>query len=242
LKSFGETDKKFMKKILYVLCAVLINTLICISIFAEEVHIMHGWPAQQGDAFQKIVNAFEAKHPRIQVVVEVVGRDRPAILATRLAAGNPPDMTPHPWLGLQTEWARNGQIVSLEDLVDPSEIIDSLKILGRVDGKLYGLFVFPSIKSLVWYNKKAFEAHRYQPPKNWDEMIKLSNAIVADGGVPWSIGLESGAASGWPGTDWIEDIMLRSGGPDLYDKWVHHDIPWTHAAVKRPLNTLVRSF
>lgn len=64
-------------------------------------------------------------------------------------------------------------------------------------------------------------------------MIALSNAIVADGGVPWIIGLESGAASGWPGTDWIEDILLRSAGPDTYDQWVNHDIPWTHPAVNK---------
>jgi len=200
---------------------------------AAEVHVMHGWPAQQGRAFKKIVAAFEAEHPDIQVIVEVVGRDRPAILATRLAAGNPPDLTPHPWLGLQAEWARNRRIVALENLVDPSQLLDSLKPLGYVNGKLYGLFVFPSIKSLVWYNKRAFEGHGYKPPRNWAEMLSLSDRIVADGGVPWVIGLESGAASGWPGTDWIEDIVLRSAGPDVYDQWVRHDIPWTHPSVKK---------
>jgi len=105
--------------------------------------------------------------------------------------------------------------------------------LGYINGKLYGLFVFPSIKSLVWYNKKAFQAKGYTLPRNWEEMIFLSDKIVADGGIPWAIGLESGAASGWPGTDWIEDIMLRSGGIKSYDKWVRHDIPWTHPTVKK---------
>ena len=76
-----------------------------------SVTVMHGWPAQQGDTFNKIVAAFEKNHPNIEVVVEVVGRDRPAVLAARLAAGNPPDVTPHPWLGLQKAWARDGHIV-----------------------------------------------------------------------------------------------------------------------------------
>jgi alpha-glucoside transport system substrate-binding protein len=221
--------KKFHTVFATFLIIVFINT----AVLAKEVHVMHGWPAQQGDAFRKIVTAFETKHPDIDIIVEVVGRDRPAILATRLAAGNPPDITPHPWLGLQTAWAQSEQIVSLEELVDPSELLDSVKHLGYVDGKLYGLFVFPSVKSLVWYNKKAFQTKGYAPPKNWDEMISLSNAIVADGGVPWIIGLESGAASGWPGTDWIEDLLLRSAGPHIYDQWVNHDIPWTHPAVKK---------
>lgn len=57
--------------------------------------------------------------------------------------------------------------------------------------------------------------------------------MIADGNIPWSVGMESGAASGWPGTDWIEDIMLRTAGPEVYDQWVNHDIPWTDARVKR---------
>jgi alpha-glucoside transport system substrate-binding protein len=63
-------------------------------------------------------------------------------------------------------------------------------------------------------------------------LIALSDKIVADGGTPWSIGVESEAASGWPATDWIEDIMLRTAGPDIYDKWVNHEIAWTDDAVK----------
>ncbi len=197
------------------------------------VTIMHGWPAQQGEVFDRIVEAFEKKHPDIEVVVEVVGRDRPAVLAARLAAGNPPDLTPHPWLGLQADWARNGHIVSLEGLVDTSAILDALKPLGRVEGKLYGLFVFPNIKSLVWYNKKAFTSKGYALPRSWAEMIALSRRIVDEGGTPWAIGLESGAASGWPGTDWIEDILLRTAGPVVYDKWVNHEIPWTHPEIRK---------
>ena len=222
-----------MKKFLIFLAVLSFTIFSATSGSANEVSVMHGWPAQQGAAFEKIVKAFMIKHPEIKVIVEVVGRDRPAFLATRLAAGNPPDLTPHPWLGLQTEWAKNNQIICLDGLVDPSELLDALKPFGYVNGKLYGLFVFPNIKSLVWYNKRQFELKTYRPPVSWDEMIALSNKIVAAGGTPWAIGLESGAASGWPATDWIEDIMLRTAGPQLYDKWVQHKIPWTHPAVKR---------
>lgn len=105
--------------------------------------------------------------------------------------------------------------------------------LGSYEGHLYGIWFKGALKSLVWYNPKAFQEKGYQVPKTWDEMIALSDRIVADGGTPWCIGLESGAASGWPGTDWIEDIMLRTAGPEVYDKWVNHEIPWTDPAVKR---------
>jgi alpha-glucoside transport system substrate-binding protein len=222
-----------MKKLLIFFVIINFPIFLATSVFAAKVNVVHGWPAQQGEAFEKIVNAFMVKHPDIEVIVEVIGRDRPAYLATRLAAGNPPDLTPHPWLGLQAVWAKTNQIVCLEGLIDPSGILDALKPLGYVNGKLFGLFVFPNIKSLVWYNKRQFERRGYRPPRSWDAMLTLSNKIVADGGRPWAIGLESGAASGWPGTDWIEDIMLRSAGPQIYDRWVNHQIPWTHPAVQR---------
>ena len=216
------------------LCVTLIMTVLLGGVaFGAPVNVLHGWPAQQGEAFNKIVKVFEEKYPDIQVVVEVVGRDRPAVLAARLAAGNPPDITPHPWLGLQADWARNGRIVSLDGLVDPSSLLKALKPLGYLDGKLYGLFVFPNIKSLIWYNKRAFASRGYKPAKSWAELMALSKRIVSDGGTPWAVGLESGAASGWPGTDWIEDIMLRTAGPVIYDKWVAHEIPWTHPQVKK---------
>ena len=222
-----------LKKFLIFYISLNVFVFLATSARASKVNVMHGWPAQQAEAFEKIVNVFMDKHPDIEVIIEVVGRDRPAYLATRLAAGNPPDLTPHPWLGLQEEWAKTDQIVCLEGLIDPAEILDALKPLGYVNGKLFGLFLFPNVKSLVWYNKRQFAHNGYRPPRTWDEMLTLSNKIVADGRTPWAIGLESGAASGWPGTDWIEDIMLRSAGPQIYDQWVAHEIPWTHPAVKR---------
>ncbi|HIJ56598.1 MAG TPA: extracellular solute-binding protein, partial [Deltaproteobacteria bacterium] len=142
-----------MIKILNSLYLSLITTVLLFGVASgASVSVMHGWPAQQGEAFNKIVSVFEKKHPDIEVIVEVVGRDRPAVLAARLAAGNPPDITPHPWLALQADWARSGQIVSMEGLVDSSALLDALEPLGYVDGKIYGLFVFPNIKSLIWYN------------------------------------------------------------------------------------------
>jgi alpha-glucoside transport system substrate-binding protein len=88
------------------------------------------------------------------------------------------------------------------------------------------------IKSLVWYRPDVFAAKGYEVPTTWDEMEALMEQMVANGDTPWAIGLESGAASGWPATDWIEDIMLRTAGPDVYDQWVNHEIPWTDPRVQ----------
>ena len=85
---------------------------------------------------------------------------------------------------------------------------------------------------MVWYPKAAFDAAGYKVPETWDEMLALSDQIVADGSTPWCVGFESGGATGWPATDWMEDIMLRTAGTDTYDKWVAHEIPFNDPAVE----------
>ncbi len=76
-------------------------------------------------------------------------------------------------------------------------------------------------KELVWYPKAEFDEAGYKVPTTWDEMMALTDQIANDGDTPWCIGIESGAATGWPMTDWIEDVMLRTTSPENYDKWVN---------------------
>jgi alpha-glucoside transport system substrate-binding protein len=132
-------------------------------------------------------------------------------------------------------FAEAGELVELWP-----EIIESIesnyapvwKDLGSYNGTPYGVFHRVNAKSLVWYPKKAFEAAGYEVPTTWDELIALSDQIVADGGTPWCVGMESGAATGWVGTDWMEDIMLRTAGPEVYDQWVNHEIAFNSDPVK----------
>src|SRR5690606_32066894 len=160
-----------------------------------------------------------------------------AVLTTRAQAGNPPDVALLPNPGFVVEMARDGHLVALNDVLDMNrlqeEYAQTWLDLGSVDGQLYAIFLSADLKSLVWYNPKEFAARGYEIPATWDELMALTQRIAADGGKAWAIGLESGAASGWPGTDWIEDILLRTAGPEVYDQWVNHEIPWTHPEVKR---------
>ena len=89
-----------------------------------------------------------------------------------------------------------------------------------------------NLKSMVWYPKDDFDAAGYEVPTTWDELIALSDQIVDDGSTPWCVGFESEGATGWPATDWMEDIMLRTAGPDVYDQWVAHEIPFNDPAVE----------
>lgn len=192
------------------------------------------WASGEARSFDAAVAPF-TEETGTQIAWEGT-RDLPTVLAIRVAAGNPPDIAILPNPGQMVEFAKTGDLVALDTFMDmeqlKSDYAQSWLDLGSYEGKLYAFFYKAAVKGLVWYSPAAFEAKGYTVPTTWDELIALSDQIVADGGVPWCLGVESGAASGWPATDWIEDIMLRTAGPDVYDQWVDHTIPWTDPAIK----------
>jgi len=97
--------------------------------------------------------------------------------------------------------------------------------------ELYGFFYKVDVKSLVWYIPEAFDEAGYDVPESMEDLKALTDQIVEDGGTPWCIGLGSGAATGWPATDWVEDMMLRTQVPAVYDQWVTNELPFNDAAV-----------
>jgi alpha-glucoside transport system substrate-binding protein len=167
-------------------------------------------------------------------------RDLNAVLTTRVEAGNPPDITAAPSSSTMQTFIDEGEIVAL-DFLDMERIQEQFGQgwidLGSVDGTLYAVFPRAAIKSLIWYSPPAFEAAGYEVPTTWEELVALCEQIVDDGAACFSIGLESGAASGWPATDWIEDIMLRTNSLETYDAWVSHEIDWTSPEVTRAWET-----
>lgn len=207
---------------------------------AGSVIVFGTWSGEELDAFNAVLAPFTEE---TGISVAFLGtRDLPAVLTTRVEAGNPPDVAIMPNPGQVAELADLGALVDLATFMDTDQLEadygQSWLDISSFEGELISLFFKPAYKSLVWYNPKAFDAAGYAVPTSWDEMIALSDQIVADGGVPWCVGFESGEASGWPGTDWAEDIMLRTAGPDVYDQWVNHEIPWTDPAVKTAWETM----
>ncbi len=201
---------------------------------AGAVTVLGVWSGDERTAFEEVVAPFTEESG---ITMQFEGtRDLAAVLTTRVEAGNPPDVAILPNPGQMVEFAKEGDLVDIGAFMDMGQLgqdyAQSWLDLASYDGTLYGIFYKAAIKSLVWYSPAAFEAGGYEVPTNWDELIALSDQIVADGGVPWCLGIESGAASGWPATDWVEDIMLRTAGGAVYDQWVNHEIPWTDPAVK----------
>jgi len=157
------------------------------------------------------------------------GKQFEGVIAAEVAGGQAPDMADFPQPGLVEQFSKQGKIVDVSTFLDPAWLKQNyaqfwldLAMRPGADGKPFmaGVWARDSVKSLVWYPKKAFDAAGYKIPTTWDEMIALSDQIVKDGGTPWCIGIESGSATGWPGTDWVEDILLRTAPLTTYDNWV----------------------
>ncbi len=200
----------------------------------ETVTVFSACGEEQCIVFQSTFEGFIAE-TGIDVVVEG-SPDFETVATVRSEAGDPYDILNFPQPGLMADFTRDGFLVDLNTFLSDEEVSaafpDAYVDSGKVDGTLVGLWHGADVKSLVWYPKAAFEAAGYAVPETWDELIALSDQIVADGSVPWCIGIESGGATGWPGTDWIEDIMLRTTSPENYDKWTTGELDFASPEVK----------
>jgi alpha-glucoside transport system substrate-binding protein len=181
--------------------------------------------------------------------IEVVGSDDfEAQLRIRVEGGDPPAAAFTPQPASICEFADQGVLVSLEEMgFDIAEMqANHSKFwmdLGLCDdGQHYGIPWFPNFKSIVFYHVPTFEANGYEVPETWDDMMALSQQIVDDGLTPWCFGFESGDADGWPGTDWIEDILVRQSGGDTYAQWFNHEIPFNDPAVVAAFDTFGELF
>jgi DNA-binding SARP family transcriptional activator/ABC-type glycerol-3-phosphate transport system substrate-binding protein len=158
---------------------------------------------------------------------------------------DPPDIAYFQQPGGLVNLARRGYLadlgvyLDLEQLrADTSPYLVSLGTIGRdgawpsTDGATYGAFAHLALKSLIWYPVPEYRAAGYAIPRTWDELITVSERLVADGRTPWCMGFESGVATGWPGTDWIENLLLAGAGPETYDDWTFHRIPFDSSEVR----------
>jgi len=163
-----------------------------------------------------------------------------------LEAGSAPNISIFPQPGLASDMAKRGFLTDLGAenaswLKDNYAAGQSWVDLGTYAGKdgnkaFYGFPFKTDLKSLVWYSPENFEDAGYEVPKTMEELKALTEKIVADGGTPWCIGLGSGAATGWPATDWVEDMMLRTASPEDYDKWVSNEMKFDDPVVVNAIN------
>jgi alpha-glucoside transport system substrate-binding protein len=174
-------------------------------------------------------------------------RDVNSILTTRVSGGDPPDVALPASLGIFQDLARDGELTplsecpGLEDQVR-ADYSDAIIDLGTVDGELYGVFMKAGNKGTIWYNVPFFADNDYQPltaDSTFQDLLDLTEQIASEKeageheAFPWSDAQEIGGGSGFPGSDWIQQIVLGEFGPEVYDQWVAHEIPYNDPQIQQ---------
>jgi len=162
-------------------------------------------------------------------------------------AGSPPNIAVFPQPGLAATLAEQGLLSPLGDEMSAwvgenyaagSSWVDLGTYADETGAdQMFGFFYNVNVKSLVWYSPENFEDAGYEIPETMEDLIALSEQMIADGETPWCIGLGSGPATGWPATDWVEDIMLRTQSPETYDAWVSNELPFNSPEVINAIET-----
>ena len=194
--------------------------------------------------FNESIKEFEEK-TGIDIAYEG-SKEFEATISVRVNGGNAPDIADFPQPGLLKGFVKDGKLIDVKSFLGEDYLkkqynqswLDMATMPGK-DGDIQaGIWARSSVKSLVWYNKKAFAEAGYTVPKTWDELMALTDQIAKDGDPAWSIGIESGTATGWPATDWVEDFMLRTTSPENYDKWVSGELPFTDPIVRNAVEKM----
>jgi alpha-glucoside transport system substrate-binding protein len=193
----------------------------------DEISMLYQWSGAEEARWNEI----------LQPLVDACGivpkpestRDQ-ALLDTKVQAGTPPDVA----------FWNVAQLVQYEDkLIDMDTLgahgenyADFFKTPGIINEAWLGLPVKADIKTIIWYSPVVFEAKGYTVPTTWDELEALVEQMVANGDVPWSMGEESGDATGWTGSDFIQDILLVQQGPQYVLDIISGKVPYNDAGVK----------
>jgi len=201
------------------------------------VSLNHGLSGEEEKKFTAEFADFQAK---TGITVKLVPGASVEGWAVKVTAGTIEDIVNFPQPGTMAVYAKQGKLTDLNKVINPAWLKQNYNqgfldtnTVDSPNGKILGgVFNRINFKSAVWYPKKAFDAAGYKIPTTWAEQQALMDQIVKDGDTPWCIGIESQGATGWPATDWIEDIMLRTTSLDNYDKWVRGDLPFNSPEVK----------
>jgi ABC-type glycerol-3-phosphate transport system substrate-binding protein len=200
-----------------------------------EINILAVWADAEQETFEAVIAPW-VERTGVTVKYEST-RDINATLLTRIEGGNPPDVAGLPGPGAMAQFAREGTLFSLENVIDTEAMAqewnEGVVSAGSVDDHMVGVFIKASPKGFIWYNPQRFEEKGYEVPDDFEGLDALVEQIKSDGTTPWGVGLGSGAGSeGWPGTDWIEDFVLRQSGPDVYDAWWQGTQAWNSPEIK----------
>ena len=227
------TERNVMKKSLFAGAAAL--GMASGAAAAEQLTIFGPWLSVDKVSVETVLAAFAEASGHD---VRYVGSDSfEQQIVVDAEAGSAPNIAVFPQPGLAANMASRGFLTPLSEglgdwIRENYAAGQSWVDLGTYadengNDQLFGFFYKVDVKSLVWYSPENFEDAGYDIPETMEELKELVDLIVDEGETPWCIGLGSGGATGWPATDWVEDLLLRTQPPEVYDQWVANEIPFS---------------
>lgn len=198
-----------------------------------SVEIFGAFGGAEGEAFEESLAPFIEESG---LDVEYVSSpDFTSAIRARTQGNDAPDIAIFPQPGLLRDLAEGGDLVPLDDVLDLDALKETL-IPGMVESTeteegSFGVPMRMAAKSIIWSPAPEFEEAGYSAPATQAELLSLSDEIRDSGTAPWCIGIESGPATGWVATDWLEEYVLRIGGADFYNQWARHEVPFNDPIV-----------
>lgn len=194
----------------------------------KTVTIYGAFGGDEAAAFEESMKAFEASSG---INVEYDNSDDfTTVIKSRVKSGDTPDIALFPQPGGLLELAASQHVQPIDTYLDYDAInatlVPGFLDAARYNGRVYGAPMRMAVKSIVWYPASYEQLGLSTAPASIQELAQVTDQIKAQGVAPWCIGFESAAATGWVGTDWIEELVLRMHGPEVYDQWTKHQIPF----------------
>jgi hypothetical protein len=163
-------------------------------------------------------------------------------IVNKVKAGNAPDIAMFPQPGILLDLAKQGKVADLDNILNVPQL-KSQMVTGLLNyGKLYGAPPSINVKSLVFYPKIAWAKAGLTAPTTLNDLLTFSAKLKSEGKTPWCMGIESGTATGWPATDWLEQLVLDYGGVSQYNDWISHKVKFNSSLVKKAAATYQKFF
>jgi alpha-glucoside transport system substrate-binding protein len=198
----------------------------------DTISMLYQWSGQEETRLNEILKPLV---DACGIVIKPESTRDQALLDTKVKAGTPPDIA----------FWNVAQLVQYQDKLKAMDTLgahrdsyaDFFVNPGTVNGKWLGLPVKADIKTIIWYNPAVFTAKGYEVPKTWADLDALVEKMKANGDVAWSMGMESGDATGWAGSDFIQDILLVQQGPQYVLDIISGKVPYNDPGVKQAYQT-----
>ncbi|GDY32661.1 ABC transporter substrate-binding protein [Gandjariella thermophila] len=215
---------------------------------AGTVSVIGNWSGAEENSFQEVLHEFER-----ETGIHAIYHGSQSLnkeLETDVRQGHPPDVAIVSSLGQLAGYAAAGV---LKPFTLPGAETNrygrqwlrwsqDVRPGDAAPDQWYAFVFKADLRSAIWYDPTALRAllgpqETAAMPATWDQLVALQNRIRAAHGIPWCVGMESTPNSGWPGTDWIADILLHQSGVEAYQDWTNGRLPWTSAVVRQAWTT-----